>query len=208
MSKRNKKKRLTEKDARSVPRAESEMRIDGELVPPQMLINFQLPGEIIPVTTHAGLLGLVQAGAHHDEFFKRLRESRYTKEMEYLKWVPEIGYQQGVKVILSLCAEVALKVSDEYPFLTDDAFRWLESKFKKQGVGGDFSARWEAYRVWAAQGNHIYFRWPSGTINIYWLGDSPKKSVSRLWGDTPALSPKQLDRDYCLFAGLLDSRLR
>ena len=133
MSKRNR-KRLTEKDARNVPGAESEMRIDGELVPPQMFINFQLPGEIIPVTTHAGLQRLVRLGIPRDEFFKRLRESRYAKEMEYLNRVPEIGSQQGVKVILSLCAEAALKVSYEYPFLTDDAFRWQESKFKNQGV--------------------------------------------------------------------------
>lgn len=207
MSKRNR-RRVTEEDARYVPRAESEMRIDGELVPPQLFLNFQLPGEIIPVTTRAGLQRLVQAGAHHDQFFKRLRESRYAKEMEYLKQFPGLGSQQGATVILSLCAEVALKVSEEYPFLTDDAFRWLESKFKEQGVSGDFSARWEAYRAWVAQGKHIYFRWPSGTISTYWLGNNPQKPASRLWGDTPALSPKQLDRDYCLFASLLDSRLR
>lgn len=203
-----KRKKLTGKDASNAPRSVSEMRVDGELVPQEMFLNFQILGDIIPVTTTAGFERLIDRGIHYDQFFKRLREVGYGKEIQYLKGVPELGSQQGVTVILSLSAEVALKVSEEYPFLYEDAFCWLQSKFEQQGIIGNFSARWEVYRAWFAQGNHVYFRWPSGEITVYWLGRNPERPLSGLWKDTPALSPNQLSRSYCLAASLLDSTLR
>ena len=201
-------KKLTEEDASNALRSDSEMRVDGELVPPETLLNFRLLGEIIPVTTTAGFQRLVEGKVYRDEFFKRLRQRGYGKEMQYLKRAPELGSQQGVKAILSLSAEVAIKVSEEYPFLYEDAFCWLQSKFEQQGLAGNFPARWEAYRAWVAKGNHIYFRCPSGDISVYWLGRNPEKRISSLWKDTPALSPELLDRNYCLAASLLGSTLR
>ena len=200
--------KLTELDASSSARPISEMRVDGELIPPDKLLYVKFPGEIVPVATPSNLQSLAQKGEYRDKFFKNLRESGYSQEMKYITCIPEVGSQQGVIVILSLCAEVALKVSEEYPFLSDEAFRWLESKFSEQGLSDYFHARWIAYQEWVAQGNHIYFRWSSGSISIYWLGGNPKKRVSHKWRDNPVMSPKLLDKNYCLAASLLDSRLR
>ena len=204
MSKRR--KRLTEEDANRSTRNITSMKVEGEEVPPSTSSVVFKYYDIVPMFSSAGLEAFVKSGVHRDEFFKFLRRSGYANECALLGRAPEVGHQQGITAFLCLCAETALNSLAYYPFLEEDAYWWLEAKFREQGVDDSFALKWQGYRAWVSMGRHIYFRWPTGVITTYWIGEYPKKPLSRLWLIDSSLSPEQLDRSHCMITSMLSSR--